>query len=159
DVPFKSLNERQLQLIREGIAERNFGGLRGFFDWLEKRKYKMHIRVFLSRWRSYRECPTCHGTRLREESLATRIGGQIIAGSCAVKISDCLAFFRGLRLTEWGRGVGRTMLEQVQSRLGFLDAVGLGYLTLGRTLRTLSGGEAQRVALTTALGSSLVNML
>ena len=159
DVPFKSLTERQLQLIREGIPERDFGGLRGFFNWLEKRKYKMHIRVFLSRWRSYRECPTCHGTRLREESLATQIGGKNIAQICAMKISDCLAFFRRLALSDWERSVGRTMLEQVQSRLGFLDAVGLGYLTLDRTLRTTSGGEAQRVALTTALGSSLVNML
>ncbi len=159
DVPFKSLNEQQLQIIREGVPERNFGGLRGFFNWLEKRKYKMHIRVFLSRWRSYRECPTCHGTRLREESLATQIGGKNIAQICAMKISDCLAFFRGLALGDWERSVGRTMLEQVQSRLGFLDAVGLGYLTLDRTLRTTSGGEAQRVALTTALGSSLVNML
>ena len=76
-----------------------------------------------------------------------------------MKISDCLAFFRRLPLTDWERSVGRTMLEQVQSRLGFLEAVGLGYLTLDRTLRTTSGGEAQRVALTTALGSSLVNML
>ena len=159
DVPFKNLTERQLQLIREGVPERNFGGLRGFFNWLEKRKYKMHIRVFLSRWRSYRTCPLCHGTRLREESLATQIGGKNIAEICAMKISDCLAFFRGLPLTDWERSVGRTMLEQVQSRLGFLEAVGLGYLTLDRTLRTTSGGEAQRVALTTALGSSLVNML
>jgi excinuclease ABC subunit A len=159
DVPFKNLTERQLQLIREGVPERNFGGLRGFFNWLEKRKYKMHIRVFLSRWRSYRECPTCHGTRLREESLATQIGEKNIAEICAMKISDGLAFFRRLPLTDWERSVGRTMLDQVQSRLGFLEAVGLGYLTLDRTLRTTSGGEAQRVALTTALGSSLVNML
>ena len=159
DVPFKNLTDQQLQLIREGVPERNFGGLRGFFNWLEKRKYKMHIRVFLSRWRSYRVCPQCNGARLRPEALATQIGGKNIAEVCAMKIKDSLAFFRNLPLTNWQRKVARTMLEQVQSRLGFLEAVGLGYLTLDRSLRTTSGGEAQRISLTTALGSSLVNML
>jgi excinuclease ABC subunit A len=82
DIPFRNLTEEQKSLIREGVPDRNFGGLRGFFDWLEKRKYKMHLRVFLSRWRSYRTCPTCVGTRLRPESLATKIGGKNIAEVC-----------------------------------------------------------------------------
>jgi excinuclease ABC subunit A len=159
DVPFKNLTEPHLQLIREGVPERKFGGLRGFFDWLEKRKYKMHIRVFLSRWRSYRLCPACKGARIRPEALATQVGGKNIAEICGLKIRDALQFSRGLQLADWQRFVGRTMLEQVQARLGFLESVGLGYLTLDRSLRTLSGGEAQRVSLTTALGSSLVNML
>ncbi len=159
DVPFKNLTEEQVALIREGVPQRNFGGLRGFFDWLERRKYKMHLRVFLSRWRSYRFCPTCCGTRLRAESLATRIGGLSIAEVCALKIRDAIVFVQELQLTDFERTIGRTMLEQVQSRLGYLESVGLGYLTLDRSLRTLSGGEAQRVSLTTALGSSLVNML
>ncbi|MBN2477023.1 MAG: excinuclease ABC subunit UvrA [Pirellulales bacterium] len=159
DVPFAELEERHLDLITRGAPERKFGGLEGFFAWLERRKYKMHIRVFLSRWRSYRPCPACGGTRLREEALATRIGGLNIAEICALRISDAGEFFRGLSLTDWQRRVGRMMLEQVQARLSYLEAVGLGYLTLDRTLRTLSGGEARRVALTSALGSSLVNML
>jgi excinuclease ABC subunit A len=159
DVPFRQLEPRHLELIRNGVPERDFGGLRGFFAWLERRKYKMHIRVFLSRWRSYRPCPACGGTRLRPESLATRIGGKNIAEVSAIKIADALEFFRTLPLSDWQRQVGRMMLEQVQARLGYLDAVGLGYLTLDRTLRTLSGGEVRRVALTAALGSSLVNML
>ncbi|HEY2828153.1 MAG TPA: excinuclease ABC subunit UvrA, partial [Pirellulales bacterium] len=159
DVPFKSLNEQQLQLIREGVPERNFGGLDGFFRWLEKRKYKMHLRVFLSRWRSYRVCPACKGTRLRPKALATQVAGRNMADLCALKIRDALTFFRDLKLPEWQQAIGRSMLEQVQARLGFLEAVGLGYLTLDRSLRTLSGGEVQRVSLTTALGSSLVNML
>ena len=159
DVPFRQLEPRHLELIRNGVPERDFGGLRGFFAWLERRKYKMHIRVFLSRWRSYRPCPACGGTRLRPESLATRIGGKNIAEVSAMKIADALEFFRTLPLSDWQRQVGRMMLEQVQARLGYLDAVGLGYLTLDRTLRTLSGGEVRRVALTAALGSSLVNML
>jgi excinuclease ABC subunit A len=159
DVPFRELTPPQQQLILDGVPARNFGGLRGFFAWLEKRKYKMHLRVFLSRWRSYRPCPACGGTRLRPEAFATKVGGRNIAEISGMKVRESLAFFRQLPLSDWERRVGRMMLEQVQARLGYLDAVGLGYLTLDRTLRTLSGGEAQRVALTSALGSSLVNML
>ena len=152
DVPFGRLEPRHLELIQNGVPERDFGGLHGFFAWLERRKYKMHIRVFLSRWRSYRLCPACGGARLRPEALATRIGGKNIAEVSALKIADAAAFFRGLALSDWQRDVGRMMLEQVRSRLSYLDAVGLGYLTLDRTLRTLSGGEVRRVALTAALG-------
>jgi excinuclease ABC subunit A len=159
DVPFKNLTEPQLKLIREGVPERKFGGLRGFFAWLERKKYKMHIRVFLTRWRSYRTCPVCNGARLRPEALATQVGGLNIAQICALKVRDAIDFVRNLQLTDWQRAIGRSMLEQVQARLGFLVAVGLDYLTLDRSLRTLSGGEAQRVTLTSALGSSLVNML
>ena len=159
DSPFSELTERHLKLITHGVPERNFGGLEGFFAWLQRRKYKMHVRVFLSRWRSYRPCPTCHGTRLRDEALATQVGGLNIAQIAAMKVRDAATFFRDLQLTDWQRRVGRQMLEQVRNRLAYLEAVGLGYLTLDRTLRTLSGGESRRVALTSALGSSLVNML
>ncbi|HVX13808.1 MAG TPA: excinuclease ABC subunit UvrA [Pirellulales bacterium] len=159
DVPYQELDDRQRQLIQEGVPERKFGGLRGFFAWLERRKYKMHIRVFLSRWRSYRPCPVCHGARLRPEALAARVGGKNIAELGLMKIQDALSFFGQLELNEWERVVGRMMLDQVAARLGFLASVGLGYLTLDRTLRTLSGGESQRVALSSALGSSLVSML
>jgi len=159
DVPFAELSPEHLDLIINGVPESNFAGLKGFFAWLERRKYKMHIRVFLSRWRSYRPCPACNGARLRSEALATQIGGKNIAQIAAMKIRDAAEFFRNLRLTDHERHVGRMMLEQVQARLAYLEAVGLGYLTLDRTLRTLSGGEARRVALTSALGSSLVNML
>ena len=119
----------------------------------------MHIRVFLSRWRSFRPCPACGGTRLRPEALAARIGGKNIGEISAMKVRDATAFFHDLQLPDWERQIGRMMLEQVQARLSYLELVGLGYLTLDRTLRTLSGGEARRVALTSALGSSLVNML
>ncbi|HEV3024853.1 MAG TPA: excinuclease ABC subunit UvrA, partial [Pirellulales bacterium] len=124
-----------------------------------RRKYKMHIRVFLSRWRRHRPCPACGGARLRGEALATRVGGKNLAEISAMKIRDAAHFFRRLELTDWERRVGRVMLDQVRSRLGYLESVGLGYLTLDRALRTLSGGESQRVALTSTLGSSLVNML
>ncbi|MBW3595672.1 MAG: excinuclease ABC subunit A, partial [Planctomycetes bacterium] len=159
DVPFRQLDQRHRKIIDEGVKERDFGGLRGFFAWLERRKYKTPIRVFLSRWRSERVCPECGGARLRPEALATRIGGKNIAELSTTKIADALAFFRSLELSQWERRVGGAMLEQVESRLAYLDAVGLGYLTLDRTLKTLSGGEGQRAALTSALGSSLVNML
>jgi excinuclease ABC subunit A len=159
DIPFAELTDDQRRIVVEGVPEREFGGLRGFFAWLEKRKYKMHVRVFLSRWRSYRPCPACHGARLRPEALAVRVGGKNIAEICAMPVDEAEPFVRQLELSDWERSVGRTMLEQVQARLGFLRTVGLGYLTLDRTLRTLSGGESQRVALTSALGSNLVNML
>lgn len=159
DVPFKRLTPEQLKIVVDGVPERSFGGLKGFFAWLEKKKYKMHIRVFLSRWRSYRECPTCHGARLRPEPLAWRIGGKNIAEIMAMKTVDASSFFRELKPTDYELSVGRTMLEQVQSRIGYLEQVGLGYLTLDRTVRTLSGGEMQRVTLTSTLGSGLVNML
>ncbi|HEX4150285.1 MAG TPA: excinuclease ABC subunit A, partial [Pirellulales bacterium] len=159
DVPFAELSDQHRAMISAGVPERKFGGLAGFFAWLQRKKYKMHIRVFLSRWRSYRTCPVCQGTRLKSESLATRIGGLNIAEVCRLKVWDALHYFQGLELTTEQRAIGGTMLEQVQARLRYLEAVGLGYLTLERTLRTLSGGEAQRVALTSALGSSLVNML
>jgi excinuclease ABC subunit A len=159
DVPFAALTEPQRAVLLQGVPERKFGGLEGFFAWLERRKYKMHIRVFLSRWRSYRPCPACGGARLRPEALATRIAGRNMAEICALQVREASAFFRDLSLPEWERTVGRVMLEQVRARLSYLEAVGLDYLTLDRTLRTLSGGEARRVALTSALGSSLVNML
>jgi excinuclease ABC subunit A len=159
DVPFCELSDRHRNVILHGVPARKFGGLEGFFAWLERRKYKMHIRVFLSRWRSFRPCPACGGSRLRPEALATRVGGKNIGEICAMKVRDAVALFRNLQLPEPERQIGRMMLEQVQARLSYLELVGLGYLTLDRTLRTLSGGEARRVALTAALGSSLVNML
>ncbi len=159
DIPFSQLSKAHLKIIHEGVPEREFGGLSGFFNWLERRKYKMHLRVFLSRWRSYRPCPTCNGSRLKPESLATKIGGLNIAEICHLKIKDAIDFFHQIEFTDWQRQVARHVIEQIHSRLHYLNTVGLGYLTLDRTIRTLSGGEAQRVSLTTALGSNLVNML
>ena len=94
DVPFSQLTDEQRRLIIEGVPERNFGGLNGFFRWLERRKYKMHLRVFLSRWRSYLPCPACGGARLRPEALAVRVGGKNFADVCRMKIRDALDFLR-----------------------------------------------------------------
>ncbi|MCA9235653.1 MAG: hypothetical protein KDA44_09275, partial [Planctomycetales bacterium] len=143
DVPFSTLTDEQVELIRRGVPEREFGGLNGFFDWLERRKYKMHIRVFLSRWRSYYPCETCRGARLRPEALAVRIAGKNIADVSAMRIRDAVAWLRELQLSPWQSQVGRLLLDQVATRLEYLDRVGVGHLTVDRSLRTLSGGEAQ----------------
>jgi excinuclease ABC subunit A len=159
DAPFRELSEEQIRLIREGVPERKFGGLVGFFEWLERRKYKMHVRVFLSRWRSYYPCPACGGARLKPEALAVRIAGKNIAEVSAMRVADALAWLRNLELSDWQRQVGRLLIEQVAARLEYLERVGVGHLATERPLRTLSGGEAQRVALTAALGSNLTGML
>lgn len=159
DVPFESLSKKHLKLIQRGVPERQFGGLDGFFAWLERKKYKMHIRVLLSRYRSYRRCPLCDGKRLRPEALAYRIGGRSMAELASLRGDQAAAFLDQLQLDDRDRQIAREPLRQIRDRLRYLDAVGLSYLQIDRTLRTLSGGEMQRVALTGALGSSLVNML
>jgi excinuclease ABC subunit A len=159
DVPFSELPPEAVRLVREGVPERNFGGLAGFFRWLERQKYKLHYRVFMNRWKTWRTCPTCNGTRLNEEALAWRVGGRNIAETSRLRIDQALDFFASLPLSDHEQKVARTILQQIRARLGFLAQIGLGYLSLDRTLRTLSGGEAQRVKLTSTLGSSLVNML
>ena len=159
DVPYRDLTPEQQALVREGVPERDFGGLNGFFNWLERRKYKMHLRVFLSRWRSYYPCGQCQATRLKPEALAVKVGGLNIAEVSAMKIREALSWFLNLELSSWQQQVGHLLLDQVVHRLRYLDRVGVGHLTLERSLRTLSGGEAQRVALTSALGSNLVGML
>jgi excinuclease ABC subunit A len=159
DVPFSQLTDAHRRLIQHGVPERNFGGLDGFFRWLERRKYKMHLRVFLSRWRTYVPCPACGGARLRPEALAIRVGGNSFADVCRMETSDALTFLQQLAVPEWQQRIAQPLLADVRARLGYLVDVGVGYLALDRPLRTLSGGEAQRVALTATLGSSLVDML
>jgi len=159
DVPFRTLSDASLRLIHEGVPERQFGGLRGFFQWLERRKYKVQMRVFLSRWRRAKPCPACHGDRLRPAGLAVRLGGKNLADVCRLEVRETLDFVTGLDLNAHQRSIAAPILSQVEARLRYLHRVGLGYLTLDRMVKTLSGGEAQRVALTSALGSTLVNML
>ena len=159
DVPFAELSDEQVQLIWDGVSERDFGGLSGFFDWLEKRRYKMHLRVFLSRWRAYDPCTMCNGTRLNQTALSFRVGNQNLGQICELAVEDAHQFFQQLEPRGAQRAVSARVLNEIVQRLKYLVDVGLGYLTLNRTLRTLSGGEAQRVSLTSSLSSTLVNML
>jgi len=159
DVPVKNLKAKDWKIICEGVPERKFGGLNGFFAWLERKKYKMHIRVLLSRYRSYRTCPECNGQRLRPESLAYQIAGKNMAELSSMQAGEASRFFSDIALNDRDNVIAKEPLRQVLDRLSYLDQVGLSYLQIDRTLRTLSGGETQRVALTSALGSALVNML
>ncbi len=155
DLPFKLLSAEHVNRIVEGGP--GFTGLRDFFRLLERKSYKMHVRVFLSRWRGYRPCPACQGTRLRPESLAVKIDGLNIAEFSSLRIREALAFIE--QQYQDADPVARRGLDPVRSRLGFLNQIGLSYLTLDRQARTLSGGESRRVSLTSALGSGLVNTL
>jgi excinuclease ABC subunit A len=138
-------------------------GVKGFFDWLETKAYKMHVRVFLSRYRSYTACSTCRGKRLQPEALCYRIGDKTLPDLWTMAVADLLPWFGKLRSTISARPVLDPTLElvltEITSRLGYLDQVGLGYLTLDRPTRTLSGGEIERVNLTTCLGASLTGTL
>jgi len=159
DVPFHELKAKHLKIIEGGVPERKFGGLNGFFAWLERRKYKMHIRVLLSRYRSYRQCPTCNGQRLKPEALAYQVHGKNMSQLAAMQGGDAIEFLSSIVLSEREAAIAKEPLRQVLDRLRYLEQVGLSYLQIDRTLRTLSGGETQRVSLTSALGSALVNML
>ncbi len=154
--PFRRLTKAQQRDIIEGTQ--GYYGIRGFFNWLETKTYKMPVRVFLSRYRSYSECPDCHGTRFQEEALLYRVQGKTIAAINAMSVEESGRFFSALDVSSEDKA-SLLVLGEIRSRLKYLVDVGLGYLTLDRQSRTLSGGEVQRVALTSALGSSLVNTL
>ncbi|MBI3670658.1 MAG: excinuclease ABC subunit UvrA [Acidobacteria bacterium] len=159
DVPFRGLPEEQRALLLQGDPAAAFSGVKGFFDWLERKKYKLHIRVFLSRYRGYATCPECRGTRLREEARAVRIEGKPITEVCAMTVAEARAFFDALRLRDAQAQIAEKILDEVRQRLRFLDEVGLDYLTLDRLTSSLAGGEAQRIQLATSLGSHLVGAL
>ncbi|MAI69623.1 MAG: excinuclease ABC subunit A [Rhodopirellula sp.] len=159
DIPFKKLKKKHLKLIRHGVPERKFGGLDGFFAWLERKKYKMHVRIFASRYKSYRPCEDCTGKRFKPEALAYRLENRNIADVLTMQADEAATFFQQLDLETRESKIADEPIRQLTDRIRYLQEVGLGYLQLDRTLRTLSGGETQRVALTSALGSSLVNML
>ncbi len=156
-VPFADLPDFQQNCIIYG--DEGWRGIKGFFQWLETKKYKLHVRVFLAKYRGYTKCPDCEGQRLRQEARDVKIGGLSLPEIVAMSISDAYAFFDTLELDQERAQIADKLLLEIRRRLKFLVEVGLDYLTLGRLAATLSGGEAQRIQLATHLGSLLVGTL
>jgi excinuclease ABC subunit A len=157
DVPWYDLDAVQQELLWEGRG--SYPGIRGFFAALERKKYKLYVRVFLSKYRGYALCPDCRGQRLRAEARAVLINNQNICEVSALTITAAQAFFDNLQLSPLQLEIAGKILEEVRQRIHFLHEVGLDYLTLDRLSSTLSGGESQRIQLATSLGSRLVGAL
>jgi excinuclease ABC subunit A len=157
DVPWAELTDPEKQFVIEGGD--GYDGIRGFFRWLERKKYKVHVRVFLSRYRGYLTCPDCGGARLRREARDVRVAGRTIDQVSALTVREAQRFFSTLDLTEKEAAIAEKVLAEIRKRLKFLSDVGLDYLSLDRLSSTLSGGEAQRINLATSLGSALVGTL
>ncbi len=155
--PFEELLPHQKEILINGKGE--FIGLKGFFEWMEGKRYKVHYRVFLSKYRAYTPCPVCHNTRLKEEALYVFLAGKNIAELCEMPISDLRMFFKDLPIRDFQKKVGERLLKEINDRIGFMVDVGLGYLTLSRQTRTLSSGEYQRITLARSLGSALTETL
>jgi excinuclease ABC subunit A len=148
NVPFRELREDEKALVYEHV--------RRFFKWLDTKKYKVHVRVFMSRYRGYTRCPDCGGSRLRPEALYIRVGGKTMAEVVKLNIAEAEEFFLNAELSTEEAAIADKILVEIRQRLKFLNDVGLEYLTLDRLSSTLSGGEAQRIQLATCLGSRLV---
>ncbi len=157
DAPFADLTDFQQKAIKDGAP--GWRGIRGFFSWLETKKYKLHVRVFLAKYRGYTPCPECGGGRLRQAARDVKIAGKSLPEVVNLSISDAQRFFDDLPLSEEREKIAEKLLLEIRRRLKFLVDVGLDYLTLDRLASTLSGGEAQRIQLATNLGSSLVGAL
>src|SRR6478609_11942930 len=152
--PFKSLPKDTQRLLWEG--DKSFDGIHDFFEYLEGKRYKLHVRVFLSRYRTPFDCPRCHGSRLKPDALFVKISGADIHQTMERTVESLSEWVESLPLSAFEQEIATDILRQLRSKLGFLRRVGLGYLTLNRQTKTLSGGEAQRVALANQLGSQLV---
>jgi excinuclease ABC subunit A len=160
DVPWSGLTDDERRFVVEGDADAtDYEGIRGFFRWLEKKKYKVHVRVFLSRYRGYLSCPDCGGARLRREARDVRVSGRTIDRVSSLTVQEAQVFFGHLELSEKESAIADKVLKEIRRRLSFLSDVGLDYLSLDRLSSTLSGGEAQRINLATSLGSALVGTL
>jgi excinuclease ABC subunit A len=157
DMAWIDLNEEHRNLVLNGDGK--FLGVRGFFAHLERKKYKLHVRVFLSRYRGYSTCSDCNGSRLRMEARQVKIQGRNLCEVCSLTVEDTFKFFEQVQLSPQEAEIAEKVLEEIRARLQFLNDVGLDYLTLDRLSSTLSGGEAQRIQLATSLGSRLVGTL
>src|SRR5947208_9459234 len=159
NVPWRQLTAEQRRLILDGDPENDYEGVKGVFNWLERKKYKLHVREFLIRFRGTATQQECLGTRLRAEARAVRVAGKPITEVSKLTVKEARAFFSNLQLSEGHLKIADRILEEIRTRLQFLDEVGLDYLTLDRLTSTLSGGESQRIQLATSLGSHLVGAL
>jgi len=162
DTPWRNLTAAQRDWVIAGEGsweDKKWYGIKRFFTWLETKSYKMHVRVLLSRYRTYAPCQTCGGARLKPDAMLWKIAGKTIHDVMLMPLANCTAFFGDLKLPAPLDEATDILLGEIRSRLRYLVEVGLGYLTLDRQSRTLSGGEVQRINLTTALGTSLVNTL
>ncbi len=157
DVPWNDLTPRERDVVWKGSGE--WYGVEGLFKYLEKKRYKVHVRVLLSRYRGYTPCPSCGGARLRSEALAVTLAGKTIADVAALTLDELLIFLAGALPGVQERARGASLVEDLRRRVGTLVEIGLGYLTLARTMRTLSGGEAQRIQLGAAIGNALTGTL
>jgi len=158
DVPWNDLSREDQEKILSG-ERGSFMGVRGFFAHLERKKYKLHVRVFLSRYRGYALCTDCRGARLRNEARHVKIAGKNICDVAGFTVEEAAIFFKELQLSDYEQEIAGQILDEIRDRLKFLNDVGLEYLTLDRLASTLSGGEAQRIQLATSLGSRLVGAL
>jgi excinuclease ABC subunit A len=160
DKPWRSLSAAQRQLLLHAPPKRSgYTGIFPFLRGLEEKRYKQYIRVFLRRYQSARECPGCHGARLKREALDVKVAGASIAAISALSITELERWMDSVQLADFEREVAEHVLREAKDRVRFLNDVGLGYLSLDRAMRTLSGGEAQRIALANALGTRLVDTL
>lgn len=157
DAPWKTLSDRQRKLIWDGTE--SFYGVKGLFEYLETKKYKMHIRVFLSRFKSPFTCPTCHGTRLKPEAQQVKVAGYSISQLCSMTLEELSRVTNSITLKPHEEKICAEPLRQIRERLKFLNDVGVGYLTLDRPTKTLSGGEFQRLQLANQLGMGLSQTL
>lgn len=157
NVPYADLPDFQQNCIVYG--DEGWRGIKGFFKWLETKKYKLHVRVFLAKYRGYTKCPDCEGSRLRQEARDVKVGGRSLPEILELSIDDAYEFFESLTLNPEREKIAEKLLLEIRRRLRFLVDVGLDYLTLSRLAATLSGGEAQRIQLATNLGSLLVGTL
>lgn len=156
-VPYADLTSEEKDLIWHG--DKGFPGVTGFFDYLSEKKYKMHVRIMIARYRGYARCPDCRGERVRQEARDVLVGGLRIGQFTALNVAAAKSFLEALELGAEARSVAAKLLEEVIKRLTFLLEVGLGYLTLDRITSTLSGGEMQRIHLAASLGSSLTGTM
>ncbi len=157
NIPYEKLNADQIALIFNGC--KGFVGINKYFAKLEKKTYKMHIRILLSKYRGYTTCSACKGSRLRREALQVIINDHSINDIVTLSIRKALDFFNSVKLSKYEIAVGEKVLDEIKKRFSFLNEVGLGYLSLDRLSSTLSGGETQRINLATSLGSALMGTL